>query len=169
MKWLQRISILILVALATVIAIPAQAAPTISSAASEADLSILEVGNGTAVVETDAGVIVARYDAETETASVEESDGTTFSVDVSGIASIAAGAPAALQAGSSGADHTLNAETNASFTCSMALHVVGLIHSYGWGAAAGIALAMGAAGAAVVSFVMLIGVDAFLVWASTNC
>lgn len=76
-------------------------------------------------------MISAKFDPASEVVTVVQPDGAEFTVDVSGTLT--------------GDDAELFQPTN-SFTCAMVLHVVGLIHSYGWGAAATIALAMGAGG-----------------------
>lgn len=168
MKWVKNICFLVIVSMLSVIATPASAVPTVERLPRpSAAVEIVEVRDSFAAVRSSEGVVEARYDAVTGTVTATQPDGTKVRVDARGLDTQLreSSAPARPDSLTNGRERT---QAN-SFTCAMALHVVGLIHSYGWATAAALALAAGATGAAVVSFVMLVGVDVFLVWVSTRC
>lgn len=137
----------------------ARQSPT-SVVPNDSTMTVYSPTAGRAVALTSTGTYTAQRSADGSTVTLTFPDGHSVTVN-------------ALQAPdleSSGNVHTSDmAARHSTFACSMAITVVGWIHSWGWTAAAALLATQGAAGAAIAAYVWAYGVDTFFVWVGTHC
>lgn len=167
MTWLKRVGLAVVVATVVTGVTPAYASPDDRSLRPTSSIEVVRAQDHLVEVRSSEGVATARLDPSSGVVEATRPDGTTVTVQAGALTGGVGSAPSPTALDSiGGRDRVVQAS---SFTCSMVIYVVSLIHHYGWTTAAAIALAAGAAGAAVVAIVMALGVDVFLVWAGTRC